>query len=663
MSSLTRALRATMSQAFRSRGTAGPGAVALMHHLQKRNQSSMSGPRRAPLGQAVVQEQEVDDRPQSRYKNKIWVPPTIDGSKMVGMTGGEIFNEMMMHHDVDQIFGYPGGAILPVYDAIHESEHFNFVLPRHEQGGGHMAQGYARATGKPGVLVVTSGPGATNTVTPLQDALMDGTPIVVFTGQVPTAAMGSDAFQEADVVGITRPCTKWNCIVRDISELPRRINEAFYIAQSGRPGPVLVDLPKDVTASTLDELPEIQPHLPNHFLPKRTANRMGDNLDREDWQRIADLINSAKQPVIYAGQGIISGGATDLLRELAVAANIPVTTTLQGLGAFDELHPLSLHMLGMHGSAYANYSMQAADVIIALGARFDDRVTGNIQKFAPAALAAEREGRGGIIHFDIMPKNVNKVVTATEYVLGDVYDNLKHLRPLLKHQERKQWMDKINEWKTRHPFSYGPAMEKGAVQPQRVIEELARQTAHMVDKTIITTGVGQHQMWAAQYYRWRHPRTWISSGGLGTMGFGVPSAVGAKVGKPDHIVVDIDGDASFSMTAMEMATAAQYNIGAKILVLNNSFQGMVKQWQDLFYEERYSHTPMVNPDFKELAEAMNCKGIRLDKDTDVEKAVEEFLSHDGPVVMDAIVEKSEHVYPMVPAGRGLDEMVLEKPDK
>ncbi|KAI9018565.1 large subunit of biosynthetic type acetolactate synthase [Phycomyces nitens] len=583
----------------------------------------------------------------------------------VGMSGGEIFHEMMLRQKVEHIFGYPGGAILPVFDAIHESEYFKFILPRHEQGAGHMAEGYAKATGKVGVVLVTSGPGATNVVTAMADALADGIPLVVFTGQVPTTAIGTDAFQEADVVGISRGCTKWNVMVKDIAELPRRINEAFTIATSGRPGPVLVDLPKDVTAAVLR-----RPIPTNAFIPARptTIPNTAIGAFTEDAQvkpeplleKAAALINMAKRPVIYAGQGVL--GHPDghkILAKLANDGNIPVTTTLCGLGAFDEMDPKSLHMLGMHGSCYANLAMQNADLIIALGARFDDRVTGHLNLFAPEAVKAAKENRGGILHFEIMPKNINKVVEATHAIEGDVTENVRSMLPMIRSSERKGWFDQIKEWKEKYPWFYEkPVDDDATLKPQQLIEALDRQTKDIKDKVIITTGVGQHQMWAAQLFRWRHPRTFISSGGLGTMGYGLPSAIGAKVAKPDHIVVDIDGDASFSMTAMELATAAEFNIGVKVLLLNNSFQGMVKQWQDLFYKNRYSGTTMKNPDFCKLAEAMGVKAIRVTKTSEIEEKMAEFLAHDGPVLMDAVVCKKEHLFPMVPGGKALDDFII-----
>ncbi|KAL6079988.1 Acetolactate synthase, mitochondrial [Balamuthia mandrillaris] len=591
--------------------------------------------------------------------------PHLDPALFLGMNGGNIILDMMLRHDVRQIFGYPGGAILPVFDALHNRSHqFNFVLPRHEQGAGHMAQGYARATGKPGVIVVTSGPGATNLVTALQDALCDGTPLVAFTGQVATGVLGTDGFQEADIVSITKPCTKWNVMVKKLEDLPTAIEEAFKVATSGRPGPVLVDLPKDVTSSTLTQLASRE--LPQQLRYNTTGREFvrSDKWEKEvnkAIERTAKLINSAKRPVIYAGQGVLSAQAADLLRELATKANIPVTTTLQALGAFDELHPLSLHMLGMHGAAYANLSIQNADLVIALGARFDDRVTGNVAKFAPEARRAEREGRGGIIHFDVCPRNINKVIKTTEAVPGDCGANLQKLLPLVTHKEesdRRAWFEQIKRWKEKYPFGYERAQQGGKMKPQTVIEELDRQCRDIKDKLIVTTGVGQHQMFAAQWFRWRYPRSLITSGGLGTMGFGLPSAMGAKLAMPDKIVVDIDGDGSLSMTAMELATAAEFNIGVKVLLLNNNFQGMVKQWQDLFYEKRYCATKMTNPDFAKFAEALNCKGLRARTEEELPAAIKEFLACDGPVLLDAVVDKNEHVYPMVAAGKALDEMVL-----
>ncbi|KAJ7202849.1 thiamine diphosphate-binding protein [Mycena pura] len=582
----------------------------------------------------------------------------------IGLSGGEIFHEMMLRHDVKHIFGYPGGAILPVFDAIYNSPHFDFVLPRHEQGAGHMAEGYARVSGKPGVVLVTSGPGATNVVTPMQDAMSDGIPLVVFSGQVATSAIGSDAFQEADIVGISRSCTKWNVMVKDIAELPRRINEAFKIATSGRPGPVLVDLPKDVTAGILRNALPFKQTTAGHAalaLPTNPLVLPEPPADRALILQAAALINQAQRPVIYAGAGVLSSPrGPALLRELVENGNIPVCTTLQGLGAFDETHQKSLHMLGMHGSAYANLAMQQADVIIALGARFDDRVTGKIDAFAPAARAAAAQGHGGIIHFEILPKNVNKVVEATIPVLGDVVQNMAALVPHIRSNPREAWLADIASWKRQFPFTFTPSEAGARMKPQEVIEALDSQCKDRKGDVVVTTGVGQHQMWAAQHYRWTHPQSLVTSGGLGTMGFGLPAAIGAKVAAPHKMVVDIDGDASFSMTAMELATASQYNIGVKVLVLNNEFQGMVLQWQDLFYSARYSHTRMTNPDFVALARAMGVHAMRCETAADLPAKMAEFLAYDNtkPILMECLVERNEHVFPMVAAGKALHEYIL-----
>lgn len=551
-----------------------------------------------------------------------------------------------------------------MFDAIYNSDKFDFILPRHEQGAGHMAQGYARATGKTGVVLVTSGPGATNIITPLQDALSDGTPLVAFCGQVPVTAIGSDAFQEADVIGISRACTKWNVMVKDIAELPKRIKEAFEIARSGRPGPVLVDLPKDVTSGILRRaIPSsyTRPSRPSAAL--RAAQEFHKAQVAASIQRVAELINIAKKPVIFAGQGMIATPeGPKVLKEFADKASIPVTTTLHGLGGFDELDEKALHMLGMHGSGYANNAMQEADLIIALGARFDDRVTGYPPKFAPAAKAAANEGRGGIVHFDILPKNINKVVQSTEAVEGDVATNLATLLPLLESRDmnsRKEWFDQINCWKEKFPLSaYARADEKGLIKPQTVIEELSNLTAHRKDTTIITTGVGQHQMWAAQHFRWRHPRTMITSGGLGTMGYGLPAAIGAKVGQPDSLVIDIDGDASFNMTLTELATASEYNIGVKIIVLNNEEHGMVTQWQNLFYEDRYAHTHSRNPDYMKLAESMYVQSRRCIRPDDVIDSLKWLIESDGPALLEIVTDKKVPVLPMVPAGAGLHEFIV-----
>jgi acetolactate synthase I/II/III large subunit len=559
--------------------------------------------------------------------------------KYLGKTGAQIFHEMLIQqHKVEVMFGYPGGAILPVFDELYRTP-AKFILNRHEQGSGHCADGYARATGKPGVCVVTSGPGATNTVTPLATAQMDSIPIVVFSGQVATKVIGNDAFQEADVTGITRPCTKWNYLVKDVHDLPRVINEAFLIATSGRPGPVLVDLPKDVTTGKctreVDDTP--RPHVQKRKTAYQTAHI-------KQVQDAAELINRSERPILYVGGGAIISGAWTSLRKLADKGNLPCTTTLLGLGAFDELDPRAMLMLGMHGSAAANYAVQDSDCLIAIGARFDDRVTGNLATFAPKAK---------IIHIDIDPSSISKNVDVDVPVVGDAKSSLDAMLPLIEHRDRGAWWNQLNQWRQKHPFKY--LDDSKNAKPQYVIEELNRQTG---GEAIITTGVGQHQMWAAQFYRWRHPRQMITSGGLGTMGYGLPSAMGAQLGSPGKVVIDIDGDASFLMTMSELATIAEYNIPVKVCILNNDFQGMVKQWQDLFYQRRYSQTAMKNPNFAALAESFGIRGIRCDNKSEVPKVVGEMLKHKGPIVVDFYVEPNEHVYPMVPSGKGLHEMEL-----
>ncbi|AMD21799.1 HFL057Cp [Eremothecium sinecaudum] len=581
----------------------------------------------------------------------------------IGKDGGEIFLEMMKRHNVEAIFGYPGGAILPVFNAIYNSDAFKFVLPKHEQGAGHMAEGYARASGKTGVVLVTSGPGATNVVTPMADALADGVPMVVFTGQVPKTALGTDAFQEADILGISRPCTKWNVMVRHVEELPRRINEAFEIAKSGRPGPVLVDLPKDVAASVLKHSIPMKSTLPSDTLAQLTRRLVDENSVKSVLDA-AKLINKATRPVLYVGAGIFnSPNGPRVLKELADRAQIPVTTTLQGLGAFDQDDPKSLDMLGMHGSAAANLVMQSADLIIAVGARFDDRVTGNIAKFAPEARKAAAENRGGIIHFEILPKNINKVVEAQVAVEGDVTANLEKVLPLVNPvRERKEWLSQVFSWKQKYPYEYEKEYEGSRIMPQTLISTLSDIANASGKDVIVTTGVGQHQMWAAQHWNWKKPRTFITSGGLGTMGYGLPAAIGAQIACPDSMVIDIDGDASFNMTLTEMSSAIQCKAPVKVLLLNNEEQGMVTQWQSLFYEDRFSHTHQLNPDFIRLAESMGWVAMRLERQEDMHKILNEFVNCTRPVLLDVKVEKKVPVLPMVPAGKALHEFINYDPE-
>ncbi len=557
-----------------------------------------------------------------------------------GKSGAQILHEMLIGpHQVDTIFGYPGGAILPVFDQLYKTP-AKFILNRHEQASGHCADGYARVTGKPGICIVTSGPGATNTVTPLATAQMDSIPIIVFSGQVATKVIGNDAFQEADVTGITRPCTKWNYLIKDVRELPRVVNEAFLIATSGRPGPVLVDLPKDVTTAICPEEVDDTPR--EHVMRRRKTSISGGSAKQV--AEAAELINRSQRPVLYVGGGAIISNAWEALRKVAEKGNIPCTTTLLGMGAFDELSDRSLHMLGMHGSAYANYAVQECDCLIAVGARFDDRVTGNLATFAPKAK---------IIHIDIDPSSISKNVDVDVPVVGDARLSLEAMAEHVEHRDRKEWFAQIEAWKKRYPFKYLDDSQYS--KPQYVIEEINRQTR---SEAVITTGVGQHQMWAAQFYRWRYPRQMVTSGGLGTMGYGLPSAMGAQLGAPGKVVIDIDGDASYLMTCYELATIAEYNIPVKVAILNNDFQGMVKQWQDLFYQKRYAASVMKNPNFAAMAEAFGIRGIRCDRKQDVSKVVKEMLDHKGPVVVDFFVEPNEHVYPMVPSGKGLHEMEL-----
>ncbi|HAG51397.1 MAG: acetolactate synthase, large subunit, biosynthetic type [Deltaproteobacteria bacterium GWC2_42_51] len=561
-------------------------------------------------------------------------------------TGAQIFIESLIKEGVDTIFGFPGGAVLPVYDALYGVTALRHILVRHEQGAVHMADGYARATGKPGVVIVTSGPGATNTVTGIATAYMDSIPVVVFTGQVPTALIGNDAFQEADIVGITRPCTKHNYLVKDIKDLTRIIKEAFHIATTGRPGPVLVDLPKDVLSALHEfkypegvELRSYKPTYEGH--PGQI-------------KRAIELIFKSKRPLIYTGGGIILSNASEELTHFAGKLNIPVTNTLMGLGGFPGTHPLFLGMLGMHGTYCANMAVTNTDCLIAIGARFDDRVTGKIDEFAPYAK---------IIHVDIDPTSISKNVKVDIPIVGDVKlvlkDMLKHIdetKGLKAYKESiNEWHGQIKNWAETHRLSYKYDDKK--IKPQHVIERIFELTK---GKAIITTEVGQNQMWAAQFYKFDKPRTFLTSGGLGTMGFGFPAAIGAQVAFPDKIVIDIAGDGSIQMNIQEMATAVQYKLPVKVAILNNKFLGMVRQWQEFFYEKRYSHTCIsVAPDFVRLAEAYGAVGLRATKPEEVDPVIKEALTvKSKPVLMDFVVDPEEDVYPMVPAGQPLNKMLL-----
>lgn len=554
------------------------------------------------------------------------------------LNGSKIFVESLIKEGVDTIFGYPGGAVLNLYDALYDSN-LRHILTRHEQGAIHAADGYARATGKPGVCIATSGPGATNLVTGIATAHMDSIPIVAFTGQAATPFIGKDSFQEADITGITLPITKHNYLVKDVRELPRVIKEAFYIATTGRPGPVLVDLPKDVTITETEyEYPE------SVNLPGYKPTYSGHLRQISD---AADFINEAKKPVLYIGGGVIISGASEEVFALATRANIPVTTTLMGIGGFPSTHKLSLGMLGMHGTQYANYAVTECDLLLAVGVRFDDRVTGKIEEFAPNAK---------IIHIDIDPAEIGKNVKVDLPIVGDVKNVLRVLVPKVKQVERKEWIDRITEMKETCPLKY--TEETGVIKPQQVIEAIYEVTE---GDAIITTEVGQHQMWAAQYYKYKEPRSFISSGGLGTMGYGFPAAIGAKIGRPDKTVFDIAGDGSIQMNIQELATAVQYGVAVKIAILNNGYLGMVRQWQELFYKERYSETFIGahNPDFVRLAEAYGARGFRVEKPEQIMPVLKEAMSiNNVPVLIDFCVSCGENVYPMVPVNGALNRMIL-----
>lgn len=559
------------------------------------------------------------------------------------LTGAQIFFESLKAEGVEVIFGLPGGVLLDLYDEMpkHDIRH---ILVRHEQGAAHMADGYARATGRVGVCLVTSGPGATNTVTGIATAYMDSIPIVVFTGQVPTALIGNDAFQEADIVGITRPCTKHNYLVKDVHDLARIIREAFYLARSGRPGPILVDLPKDVINAKAEYKYPKKISLKGY--KPTTEAHMGQI------KRAYTAIGKAKKPVIYAGGGVINSNAAGELKQLGENLRCPVTTTLMGLGGFPAPHELWLGMLGMHGTFRANMAMGSTDLLIAIGARFDDRVTGKLDEFAPSAK---------IIHIDIDPTSISKNVKVDIPIVGDCRDALKKLLQLAKEspiddleKARKPWLDQIQKWKETYPLAY--EQKDDLIKPQYVVEKLYELSE---GKAIIATEVGQNQMWAAQYYHFFEPRTLLTSGGLGTMGYGLPAAIGAQAAFPDRLVIDVAGDGSIQMCIQEMITAVENNLPVKVAILNNQYLGMVRQWQQLFYEKNYCSTCLkIAPDFVKLAEAYGALGLRAHKPDEVEAIIREGFASPKPVIMDFVVNPEECVYPMVPAGAAMTEMLL-----
>ncbi|MFW5982520.1 MAG: biosynthetic-type acetolactate synthase large subunit [Candidatus Brocadiia bacterium] len=555
----------------------------------------------------------------------------------MGKNGAEILIETLMEEGVDTIFGLPGGAVIPLYDCLYDAP-LNNILVRHEQGAGHMADGYARATGKVGVCVSTSGPGATNLVTALATAYMDSVPMVAFTGQVKTHLIGNDAFQEADVTGITRPCTKHNFLVKDVAELGRIVREAFHIARTGSPGPVLIDLPADVQTAEIEGEVDKEMNLPGY---RPSVKAHGGQI-----KKAARAINGAEKPVVYAGGGVIVSEASEELRGFARQANIPVTTTLMGLGAFPESDPLSLRMLGMHGTVYANYAIQNADLIFAVGSRFDDRVTGNLEEFAPNAT---------IVHVDIAPTSISKSVPADIPVVGDAKQVLAQLEDMVENRDRGEWLEQIQQWKERFPLQY--ERDSDMVKPQYVMEQIHELTD---GRAVIAADVGQCQMWAAQYYTYEEPRTSLSSGGLGTMGYGLPAGIGAQVGCPDKDVFVIAGDGSLQMNIQELSTAMLQQLPVKIALLNNGYLGMVRQWQELFFDRRYSGTELANgnPDFVKLAESYGAIGMRVENNEGVREALEQSLAvEDKPVLIDFLIEPEENVFPMVPAGEAIDRML------
>ncbi|MBS1255279.1 MAG: Acetolactate synthase large subunit [Deltaproteobacteria bacterium] len=558
------------------------------------------------------------------------------------MNGAQIVVEVLKQQGVEYIFGYPGGACMPIFDALVDAPEQKIILVRHEQGGTHMADGYARATGKTGVVLVTSGPGATNTVTGILTAQMDSVPLVILTGQTVTPNLGKDAFQEADVFGVTMPIVKHSFLVRDVKDLSRVVNEAFHLASTGRPGPVLVDLPKDVVSNEWDEDFKVDLDLPGYQV------QTSGNSDSIEY--VAELLSKSKRPLLYVGAGAVISGAGKQVQKLAEKLQAPVTTTLLGKGSFSEMHPLSVGMLGMHGTAYANKAVIECDLIMAIGARWDDRITGKVSEFCPDATK---------IHIDIDPAEFGKIIQPEVSVNGDAAEVLEELILLVNKLDTTDWLKKIDQWKIKYPLKFP---KRGGLRAQHVLVELDRLTG---SNAIIATDVGQHQMWAAQFCKSIRERQWLSSGGAGTMGYGFPAAIGAQLGKPDDLVVAIVGDGGFQMTMCELATAAIHKLPLKILIINNSYLGMVRQWQQLFFDNRESGVDMEgNPDFVKIGESFGIKGFHLRRAGDVKKVLKKALDYnDGPCIVEAVVVKADNVFPMIPAGAAVSDMLINEPPK
>ncbi len=571
------------------------------------------------------------------------------------LSGAEIVFRCLEDQNVEHIFGYPGGAVLPIYDELKNHETIKHILVRHEQGAGHAAEGYARSSGKPGVVLVTSGPGATNVVTALTDAYMDSVPLVCISGQVPTHLIGTDAFQECDTTGITRPCTKHNWLVKDVKDLSKIIHEAFRVATTGRPGPVLIDIPKDIqfAKASYSKLKK----------EKKLNGKVHNRFSQDEIKEFINLISKAKKPIIYTGGGVINSGpkASESLREFVRLIGFPITSTLQGLGAFPGDDNQFIGMLGMHGTYEANNAMHDCDLLINIGARFDDRITGKIDEFSPKSKK---------VHIDIDPSSINKIIKVDLAIVGDVNEVLK---AAIKNINKKQngikisnkqkiskWWEQIQKWRTKD--SLGFINSDKTIKPQHAVKRLYELTKSR--DTFVTTEVGQHQMWAAQHYKFNKPNRWMTSGGLGTMGYGLPAAVGVQIAHPDKLVIDIAGEASVLMTMQEMSTAVQYNLPIKIFVLNNQYMGMVRQWQELLHEKNYSESySEALPDFVKLAEAYGCKGIKTSNPTELDEKIKEMINHNGPVIFDCQVDPNENCFPMIPSGKPHNQMILGPNDQ